>query len=104
MRLLASTLLLSLCAPAVLAQVTTKRVASGLTRALWAGAPDGDPRVFIAQKGGQIRILENGQLLTTAFLGLAGKVSTGNEQGLLGVAFHPDYAHNGFFYVNYTNT
>ena len=85
------------------AQVTTKLIASGLTRPLWAGAPDGDERVFIAVKGGQIRIVENGQLLTTPFLNLVGLVSTGSEQGLLGVAFHPNYATNGFFYVNYTD-
>src|SRR5262245_12621649 len=46
------------------AQVTTKLIAGGLTRPLWAGAPDGDPRIFIVQKGGFIRILENGQVLT----------------------------------------
>jgi glucose/arabinose dehydrogenase len=86
------------------AQVTTKLIAGGLTRPLWAGAPAGDERLFIAQKGGLIRILANGQILATPFLSLLGKISTGDEQGLLGVAFHPDYVHNGFFYVDYTDT
>jgi hypothetical protein len=92
-----------LCALPLGAQVTTKLIASGLTRPLWAGAPDGDERIFIAQKGGQIRILQNGAVLTRNFLGLGGRVSTGSEQGLLGLDFHPDYANNGFFYVNYTD-
>jgi len=85
------------------AQVTTKLIAGGLTRPLWAGAPDGDPRIFIVQKGGFIRILENGQVLTRNFLFIGGKVSKGSEQGLLGLAFHPNYKNNGFFYVNYTD-
>jgi len=92
-----------LCSSSLGAQVTTKLIAGGLTRPLWAGAPDGDERVFIAQKGGQIRILQNGQVLTRNFLGLGGKVSTGSEQGLLGVAFHPNFENNRFFYVNYTD-
>lgn len=64
----------------------------------------GDDRVFIIEKAGKIRIVENNQLLTTPFLDIVSKVrSSGNEQGLLGMAFHPDYNTNGYFYVNYTN-
>jgi glucose/arabinose dehydrogenase len=92
-----------LVASSAAAQVTTKLVAGGLQRPLWAGAPEGDERIFIGLKGGQIRIVQNGALLATPFLDLTGDVSTGSEQGLLGVAFHPDYAQNGLFYVNYTD-
>ncbi len=94
-----------LCASAHSAQttLTTKLVGSGLNRPLWAGAPDGDDRIFVAEKGGRLKIIKNGAVLGTDFLSLVGKVSNGSEQGLLGVAFHPDYASNGFFYVNYTD-
>ena len=74
------------------------------TWALWAGAPDGDPRIFIAQKGGQIRIVVGGALLATPFLNLTGAVSTGDEQGLLGVAFHPSFPAQPYVYVYYTAT
>jgi hypothetical protein len=84
------------------AQVTTKLLVGGLNRPIWAGAPRGDARVFIALKSGSVRVWENGALRATPFLSLIGRVSTGSEQGLLGMAFHPDYAQNGFVYVNYT--
>ena len=65
----------------------------------------GDNRLFIAQKAGTIHIVENGALLDTPFLSLIGKITAGGgnaETGLLGLAFHPDYAANGYFFVNYT--
>ncbi|HNB50529.1 MAG TPA: PQQ-dependent sugar dehydrogenase, partial [Anaerolineales bacterium] len=64
-------------------------------------AGDGTNRVFVVEQGGAIRIL--GQ--TNSFLDIHGRVGDeGNEQGLLGLAFHPDYEENGYFYVNYTDT
>ncbi|HEX5626223.1 MAG TPA: PQQ-dependent sugar dehydrogenase [Saprospiraceae bacterium] len=64
----------------------------------------GDQRLFIIEKGGKIRIIENNRLLDTVFLDITSKVrSSGGEQGLLGLAFHPDYLNNGYFFVNYTN-
>ena len=92
-------------APTAAAQtpLTTQLVASGLGRPLWAGAPEGDPRLFVAEKTGRIKIVQNGAVLVTPFLSLVGKISNGSEQGLLGVAFHPNYAQNGFFFVNYTD-
>ena len=63
----------------------------------------GDDRLFVTEQPGRIRIIQNGKLLDRPFLDLTGKVlSQGNEQGLLSVAFHPDYAANGQFFVNYT--
>jgi glucose/arabinose dehydrogenase len=62
----------------------------------------GDQRLFITQQGGAIRIWDGAQLLATPFLTIS-PVGTGGEQGLLSVAFHPNYAQNGFFYVYYVN-
>lgn len=65
----------------------------------------GDSRLFAVEQEGYIRIIQsNGTVLGTAFLNITDRVnSAGSEQGLLGLAFHPDYATNGFFYVNYTS-
>ncbi len=79
-------------------------VASGLSNPLYLTAPAADSRLFVVEKAGRIRIVKNGTLLTTPFLDISLKVSTGSEQGLLSVAFHPSYSSNGFLYVNYTNT
>lgn len=66
-------------------------------------ANDGSGRLFIIEKNGLIRIYGNGQLLEAPFLDISDRVSeAGNEMGLLGLAFHPDYETNGYFYVNYT--
>ncbi|WP_353147401.1 PQQ-dependent sugar dehydrogenase [Flavobacterium sp.] len=65
----------------------------------------GDSRLFVVQKGGLIRILNsNGTINTTPFLNLSSIISSNGERGLLGLAFHPNYSTNGFFFVNYTNT
>ena len=66
----------------------------------------GDQRLFVVEQGGKIRIVSPaGVINTTPFLDLTAIVNqTAPEGGLLGLAFHPDYASNGFFYVNYTNT
>jgi glucose/arabinose dehydrogenase len=66
---------------------------------------DGSGRLFVIEKVGRIRIIENNQLLETPFLDITDRVgSNGNEQGLLGLAFHPRYQENGRFFVNYTDT
>ncbi len=61
----------------------------------------GSGRLFIVQKTGSIRLYKNGALVVTPFLTMS--VATSSEQGLLGLAFHPDYASNGRFFVNYTS-
>lgn len=64
----------------------------------------GDDRLFVVEQGGRIKILNpDGTTNGTPFLNISGIISTGSERGLLGLAFHPDYATNGYFYVNYTN-
>lgn len=64
----------------------------------------GDDRFFVAIQTGAIRILNaDGTTNPTPFLNVASLISSGGERGLLGLAFHPDYATNGYFYINYTN-
>jgi hypothetical protein len=60
-------------------------------------------RLFVVEKTGTIRIIKDGTLLPTAFLDISGQVSGGGEQGLLGLAFEPDYASTGRFVVHYTD-
>ncbi len=85
--------------------LTTRRVASGLNRPLYVTAPPGDTeRLFIVeQHSGDIKImdLESGNVHETPFLNIS-TLSRQNEQGLLGLAFHPNYQENGLFYVNFT--
>lgn len=67
-------------------------------------AGDGSGRLFIVERPGRIRIVKDGLLFQDPFLDISDYVgSNGSEQGLLGLAFHPQYATNGFFYVNYTD-
>lgn len=85
-------------------------VVSGLNRPLYVThAGDGSGRLFIVDQGGNIRIVQNDALLPTPFLDVSGLISPAalssdyTERGLLGLAFHPDYAENGLFYINYTD-
>ena len=80
-----------------------EQVASGLDQPVYLTAPSGDPRLFIVEQPGRIRIVEDGKVLRTPFLDIASKVRSGGEQGLLSVAFHPLYRSNGFLFVNYTD-
>ncbi|MBE2197645.1 MAG: PQQ-dependent sugar dehydrogenase, partial [Anaerolinea sp.] len=65
----------------------------------------GDDRLFVTEQQGVIRIIANGRVLPDPFLYIVNRVGSNEyEQGLLSVAFHPRYAENGYFYVNYTNT
>lgn len=83
--------------------IRLEEVARGLDNPLYLTAPPGDPRLFVVEQPGRIRVIENGQLLPTPFLDVTGRVSSGGERGLLSVAFHPEYATSGRFYVNYTD-
>ena len=89
--------------PPLPAELAVTTVVSGLASPLFLTAPDNDPRLFIVEQGGRIRIVENGELLATPFLDIASQISSGGERGLLGLAFHPRYATNGFFFVNFTD-
>lgn len=82
-----------------------ERIATGFSNPLYLTSPPDDDRLFVVEQRGAIKIIENGTVLPTPFIDFGNKVSqTSNERGLLGLAFHPDYATNGFFYVNYTST
>jgi len=85
------------------AAVGLEQLASGLSFPVHVAAPAGDARLFIVEKTGRVRILQGGQVLATPFLDLSGQVSGGSEQGLLSIAFHPDYGTSGRFVVNYTD-
>ena len=77
------------------------RVATGLASpTAMTFAPDG--RLFVAQQGGALRVIKNGALLTPPFLTVS--VNSSGERGLLGVAFDPTFASNGFVYVYYTTS
>jgi glucose/arabinose dehydrogenase len=65
---------------------------------------DGSDRMFVVEQPGRIRIVENGHLSKLPYLDITDRVgSAGNEQGLLGLAFHPDFKNHPYFYVNYTD-
>ena len=66
---------------------------------------DGTNRIFVVEQAGRIKVFPNSQSVSNnkEFLNITDRVSAGGEKGLLGLAFHPDYETNGYFYVNYTN-
>lgn len=81
-------------------------VVDGLDHPLFATHVPGDStRLFIVEKTGKIRIWNGATINATPFLDVSGLItnSAGEEQGLLGLAFDPDYANNGYFYIVYTN-
>lgn len=79
-------------------------VTDRLDTPLYVTAPPGDTaRLFVVEQGGRIRVLHHDSLLVMPFLDIAGHITSGGEQGLLSVAFHPSYSSNGRFYVYFTN-
>ena len=91
--------------PPEVANVRLAPVASGLQRPVAIVAAPGDPRrrLFIVEQVGTIRVLEGGVVAKAPILDLRREVSRENEQGLLGLAFHPRFADNGKLYINYTD-
>ncbi|MDN3678283.1 PQQ-dependent sugar dehydrogenase [Flavobacterium paronense] len=87
--------------------IALQSFATGFSNAVGIVHPPNDSRLFVLQRFGLIRILNsNGTITATPFLDVSTLVSTspGNERGLLGLAFHPNYATNGIFFINYTDT
>lgn len=82
---------------------TIETVVTGFTFPVLATSPIGDDRVFVVEKGGYVWIVENDSRVAGSFLDVRSLVSSGSEQGLLGLAFHPNYASNGLFYISYTD-
>lgn len=83
--------------------VRLERIAAGLDFPLHVASPRGDPRLFIVEKSGRVLVWKDGDILEEPFLDLSGQVSGGSEQGLLSIAFHPDYGSNGRFFVDHTD-
>jgi glucose/arabinose dehydrogenase len=91
--------------PEVARSVKLERVATGLRMPVALTFAPGDPekRLFIVEKPGYVRVLRGGRLDPQPFLDVHDRVTGWTEQGLLGLAFHPQFATNGRFYVNYTD-
>ncbi len=86
-------------------QIALKVVASGFAAPLDVVSPaDGTGRMFVVEQGGMIWVESGGKVDPEPFLNLRDIVSRGNERGLLGLAFHPEYRCNGRFFVDYTDT
>jgi glucose/arabinose dehydrogenase len=93
------------CKPQKGTNLALEFVAGGFDQPIFVTSPPGDPRLFVVSKHGAISIVEDGKVRPTPFLDIDGRVTSApadNEQGLLGLAFHPDYACNGRFFVFYT--
>lgn len=85
-------------------EISVVEVVDGLDSPLLVThAGDGSGRIFIVEQGGTIRVVQGGALLPTPFLDITNLVSCCGEQGLLGLAFPPDYSEKDYFYVNYTD-
>ena len=85
--------------------LTSVRIATGLITPVDVQVAPGDrARLFVVEQTGRIRIVRPGGAVASApFLDIASRVGTGGERGLLGLAFHPGFAQNGRFFVNYTD-
>jgi glucose/arabinose dehydrogenase len=79
------------------------RVASGLSSPVYATSAPGDKRLFVVEQGGTIRTVRHGKVASRPYADLRGSVASGGEQGLLSVAFAPDFVKSGKLYVYFTN-
>jgi len=84
------------------ADLRLELIASGLEQPIYVTAPPGGPQLFLVERTGKIRVIENGEARAEPFLDLSGRVDWAGERGLLGLAFAPDYAESGRFYVAYS--
>jgi glucose/arabinose dehydrogenase len=84
-------------------QLTVTRITGGLSSPLGVtNADDGSGRLFIVQRDGRVRVVKSGKVQAGNFLNVGARITAGGERGLLGLAFHPDFATNRFLYVYYT--
>ena len=82
--------------------VSLRQIVGGLTAPLDLQEPDDNSgRLFVVEQGGTIRIVQNGALVPAPFLDISSKVHMEGESGLLGLVFHPNYAQDPRFFVNY---
>lgn len=90
--------------PGPIPDLALDTIATGMDHPLYVTSPPGDrTRLFVAERTGAIRIIKNGVLQPTPFLDITAEVSTGAEQGILGMAFPPDYGTSKYFVVYYVN-
>ncbi|MBV9170041.1 MAG: PQQ-dependent sugar dehydrogenase [Chloroflexi bacterium] len=83
--------------------LTLEPVVKGLKEPTYvAEPPDGTKRLFVLERAGAVRVADSGGLKATPFLDLTGQVSTGTEEGLIGLAFDPNFKTNGYVYIDYT--
>lgn len=84
--------------------LTARLVVSGLRNPLDLQSAPGDrERLYVVEQGGRVRVVRDGQLQSAPFLDVSDRISSGGERGLLGLAFHPQFATNRRLFVNYTN-
>jgi glucose/arabinose dehydrogenase len=84
-------------------QLRLELIASSLAAPVFLTAPVGDPRLFFLERAGRIRLIKNGAVLPTPVLDISARVRTDGERGLLSLAFDPQFATNGFLYINFTD-
>jgi glucose/arabinose dehydrogenase len=84
-------------------EAAVTQVLSGLDQPVRLVAPEGDPRLFVVERSGLIRVFDQQGLELGTFLNISAQTSTFSERGLLGLAFAPDYALTGRFYINFTD-
>jgi len=86
-------------------QLQLDRVTGGLNSPLGiTHAGDGSGRLFVVERGGKVRVIKSRKLQSGVFLDVGNRIVAGGEQGLLGLAFHPNFASNGYVYVYYTRS
>ena len=107
--ILLSFILFLSCSEKSLPQYTLQEAFPNLTFSgplVLQNAGDGTDRIFVVEQSGKIYVFENntGVTVKKKFLDITDSVSSGGEMGLLGLAFHPNYENNGYFYVNYTKS
>src|SRR3954471_3224020 len=84
--------------------IAAVRITTGLNEPVFGTAPPGDTgRLFLVERAGQIKVVDLATGAISAFLDISDQITTIGEGGLLGIAFDPDYAQNGYFYVYFTN-
>ena len=89
-------------AGAATADLGTQLLTGGLSEPLFLAQPEGDDRLFVMQRAGQVRVIDGGVLQATNYFSISGDVTTSGEGGLLGIVFAPDFATSGVMYANYT--
>src|SRR5688572_16041864 len=83
--------------------VTLQQLGGRFRNPVHLTSPPGDPRQFVVEQAGRIMVVKNGSAVSEPFLDISSRVKSGGEQGLLSMAFHPDYRRNGQFFVNFTD-